>query len=78
MKLKINFFDKPSGPNVAPTVIAYPTGDFASLEDARNIALADADSPTIRAHSVIIESTDDPSVSERWVREGSGWKSIDA
>jgi hypothetical protein len=32
MKIRINFFAKPSEPNVKPSLIACPTGDFASLE----------------------------------------------
>jgi hypothetical protein len=78
MKLRFKFFDKPSAPNAPPSLVAYPTGDFEELEQARQVALADADTPTIMAHSVIIEFIDDPSVSERWVRDGTGWTSIDA
>ena len=37
-----------------------------------------ADKPTIMAHSILIESTDDASISETWVRDASGWKSVDA
>ena len=77
MKLSIHFFDKPSGPNAPPTILAHPSGDFGSLDEARKIALADADRPTIMAH-FLIESTDDASISETWVRDASGWKSVDA
>ena len=34
MKIRINFFAEPSEPNVEPSLIACPTGDFASLEEA--------------------------------------------
>ena len=60
MKIRINFFAEPSEPNV---LIACPTGDFASLEEARPIALADGNKPAIMAHSIIIESLDDASLS---------------
>jgi hypothetical protein len=30
------------------------------------------------AHSILIESTDDASISETWVRDANGWKSADA
>ena len=78
MKFTIQFFDKPSGPSTPPTILAHPSGDFESLDDARKFALADADKPTIMAHSILIESTDDASISETWVRDASGWKSADA
>ena len=78
MKLSIHFFDKPSGPNAPPTILAHPSGDFGSLDEARKIALADADRPTIMAYSILIESTDDASISETWVRDAKGWKSVDA
>ena len=51
MKIRINFFAEPSEPNVEPSLIACPTGDFASLEEARPIALADGNKPAIMAHS---------------------------
>ena len=75
MKIRINFFAEPSEPNV---LIACPTGDFASLEEARPIALADVNKPAIMAHSIIIESLDDASLSEQWIRDRDGWKSTDA
>jgi hypothetical protein len=76
---RFKFFDKPSVPNAPPSLVASPTVNFESLEHGgRQMALADADTPTIMAHSVIIEFVDDPSVSERWVRDGNGWTSIDA
>ena len=78
MNLWIKFFAKPSAPNVTRYPIPYPTGElgtlkyFATLEDARKTAFADADK--IKAHSIIIESEDGIAVSERWAREGAGWK----
>ena len=78
MRIRINFFAKPSEPGAEPSLISYPTGEFMNLEEARSIALADADKPTIMASSVIIESLDDLSLSERWTRDVGGWKSIDA
>jgi hypothetical protein len=78
MNLTINFFGKPTGPGVLPILISCPSGDFPTLEDARLIAFGDADRPTIMAHSILIESTDDASISETWVRDGNNWKSTDA
>jgi hypothetical protein len=78
MKFRIHFFDKQSGPNAPPTILAHPSRDFGSLDEARKIALADADRPTIMAYSILIESTDDVSISETWVRDAKGWKSVDA
>jgi hypothetical protein len=78
MKLRIHFFDKPSGPNAPSTILAHPSRDFGSLDEARKIALTDADRPTIMAYSILIESTDDASISETWVRDARGWKSADA
>jgi hypothetical protein len=57
MKFTIQFFDKPSGPNVPPTILAHPSGDFGSLDEARKIALTDADKPTIMAHSILSPQT---------------------
>ena len=78
MKIRINFFAEPPEPNGKPSVIACPTGDFASLEEARPIALADGNKPAIMAHSIIIEYLDDASLSEQWIRDRDGWKSTDA
>jgi hypothetical protein len=78
MKIRINFFAEPPEPNVKPSVIACPTGDFESLEEARPIALADGNKPAIMAHSIVIESLDDASLSEQWIRDRDGWKSTDA
>jgi len=76
MNFRINFFAKPSEPNMAPYPIAYPTGHFSSLEEARIHAFATADNPTIMAHSLILESDD--GISEHWVRDGEQWKQTDA
>jgi hypothetical protein len=72
MKIRINFFAEPPEPNGKPSVIACPTGDFASLEEARPIALADGNKPAIMAHSIVIESLDDASLSEQWIRDRDG------
>jgi hypothetical protein len=40
--------------------------------------LADGNTPAIMAHSIIIESLDDASLSEQWIRDRDGWKSTDA
>ncbi len=78
MKLKFNFFAKPSAVGAAPSLLASPTGEFANLKVAQKLAFADADNPKIMAHSIVIESIDDDSVNEAWVREGANWKSSDA
>jgi hypothetical protein len=78
MKIRINFFAEPSQADAEPSLIACPTGDFASLEEARPIALADGNKPAIMAHSIIIGSLDDASLSEQWIRDRDGWKSTDA
>jgi hypothetical protein len=53
-------------------------GRFCKSEEARPIALADGNTPAIMAHSIIIESLDDASLSEQWIRDRDGWKSTDA
>ena len=47
-----------------PTLLAAPTGDFNTVDDARKAAVADADNPKIGAVDSI---TIDP-IGERWVR----------
>ena len=78
MNLRINFFAKPSTPNAAPSSIAYPTGTLRAWEPPGRSLSADADKPTIVAHSILIESVDEDIVSEHWFREGTAWKSPDA
>jgi hypothetical protein len=73
MKLRINFFAKPSAPNVTPSSIAHPTGDFDSLDEARRNAHLYAGNPKIMAHSFLIEA-DDGTISEMWVRDGADWQ----
>ena len=76
MKLRISFYAEPS--DVHPQILANPTGDFVSLESAREIAFKDANTPTVRAHSIIIETVDDGSVAERWVRDGGSEKFVES
>ncbi len=73
MNLRISFLAKSRGPGIPPIPIAHFSSDFASLEDARKIAFADADKPQIKAESIVIQSIDG-AVSEYWVRDGSEWK----
>ena len=58
---------------VPPLPVAHFTGHFASLDDARKIAFADADKPEIKANSILIQSIDE-TITECWVRNGSAWK----
>jgi hypothetical protein len=76
MKFRISYFAKPSAPGVMPALLAAPTGDFGTVDDARKAAVADADNPKIGpVDSIIIEP-----IGERWVkgeslvRAGSGWE----
>jgi hypothetical protein len=69
MKLRISFYAESSDPH--PQILANPTGDFESLTNARETAFEDANKPDMRAHSIIIETVDDGSVEERWVRDGA-------
>jgi len=75
MNLRISFLAKSRAPGmgIPPLPIAHFTGDFASLEDARKIAFADADKPEIKATSIVIQSVDEI-ITEYWVRNGSEWK----
>ena len=47
MKFRISYFAKPSGPGVVPVLLAAPTRDFGTVDDARKAAVADADNPKI-------------------------------
>ena len=78
MKLSIRFFADPSGTNVLPLPLAYPVGEFDTVEKARKIAFADATRPGAYAYSIIIESADGGPISERWVRDGDQWRRADA
>jgi hypothetical protein len=69
MKLRITFYAESS--DAHPNILANPTADFESLTDARETAFKDANKPDMRAHSIIIETVDDGSVDERWVRDGA-------
>ena len=78
MDLRISFLAKSRAPSmgVPPLPIAHFTGEFASLDDARKFAFADADKSEIRANSILIQSADD-TITECWVRSGSEWKLTD-
>src|ERR1700680_3048489 len=65
MKLRISFFSDPSGANALPLPLAYRNAEFDSVERAREIAIADATRPGANAHSIIIESVDGGTISER-------------
>ena len=62
MKFRISYFAKSSAPGVAPALLAAPTGDFKTVDDARKAAIADADKIG-PADSIVI----DP-IGERWVK----------
>jgi hypothetical protein len=76
MKFRTSYFAKPSAPGAVPALLAAPTGDFNTVDDARKAAIADADNPKIGPVDSI---TIDP-IGERWVkgeslvRTGSGWE----
>ncbi len=76
MKFRISYFTKPSAPGVAPTLLAAPTGNFNTVDDARRAAVADANNIGA-ADSIII----DP-IGERWVkgerliRTDTGWERV--
>jgi len=78
MKLRFNCYAKPSAPNAAAASIAYPTGNFDTMEQAREMAFAFAGRSDIMVHSIVIESMDDGLVDERWVRDADHWKREDA
>jgi hypothetical protein len=69
MKLRTTFYAESS--DAHPQIPANPSADFASLTDARETAFEDANKPDMRAHLIIIETVDDGSVNERWVRDGA-------
>ncbi len=76
MKFSIGYFAKPRFPGIMPALLATYTGDFDTVDDARKVAIADADDPRIGAvDSITIEP-----VGEHWVegeslvRTGSGWE----
>ena len=74
MKFRISYFAKSSVPGVTPALLAAPTGDFKTVDDARKAAIADADKIGA-ADSITIEP-----IGERWVkgesliRTGTGWE----
>ena len=74
MKLRISFYGESS--DAHPNILANPTGDFDSLMDARETAFEDANKPDMRAHSIIIETVDDDSVEEHWVRDGTSERCV--
>lgn len=76
MKFSIGYFAKPRAPGIPPALLASFTGDFDTVDDAREAAISDADNLKIGVADSI---TIDP-IGERWVkgeslvRTGSGWK----
>ena len=77
MKLRISCYAEQSAQDPHPQVLHNPTGDFELLESARKTAFEDANKPVIRAHSILIETVDDGSVEERWVRDGESEKFVE-
>jgi hypothetical protein len=78
VKFRISYFAKPSAPGVMPVLLAAPTGDFGTIDDARKAAVADADNPKIGpVDSIIIEPIGERWVKgERLVRTGGGWDRV--
>jgi hypothetical protein len=76
MKFSIGYFAKPRAPGIPPSPLASYTGDFNTVDDAIQAAIADADNPKIGAvDSMTIDPIGEPSVEgERLVRAGSGWE----
>ena len=76
MKFRISYFAKPSAPGAMPALLAAPTGDFNTVDDARKAAVADADKIGA-ADSIIIDPIGEGSVKgERLVRTDVGWKRV--
>ena len=75
MKFSIGYFAKPRAPGIPPSPLASYTGDFNTVDDAIQAAIADADNPKIGAVDSITIEPMEPSVEgERLVRAGSGWE----
>jgi hypothetical protein len=76
MKFRISYFAKPSAPGAMPTLLAAPTGDFNTVDDARKAAVADADKFD-DADSIIVDPIGERWVKgERLVRTDSGWERV--
>ena len=75
LRLRINFFEEPSNPTALPAPIAYPSGEFDTLDNAHKTAFADADK--FKAHSIVIESIEGGAIFERWIRAGDSWRRKD-
>src|SRR5271157_4774516 len=76
MKFRISYFAKPSAPGGVPALLAAPTGDFNTVEDARKAAVADADKMG-PVDSIIIDPIGERWVKgERLVRTDSGWERV--
>ena len=76
MKFKISYFAKPSAPGAMPALVAAPTGDFNTVDDARRAAIADADKIGL-ADSIIIDPIGERWVKgERLVRTDNGWERV--
>jgi hypothetical protein len=75
MKFRISYFAKPSALGATPTLLAAPTGDFNTVDDARKAAVADADK--FAADSIIIDPIGERWVKgERLVKTDSGWERV--
>jgi hypothetical protein len=76
MKFRMSYFAKPSAPGAMPALLAAPTGDFNTVDDARKAAVADADKIGA-ADSIIIDPIGERWVKgERLVRTDSGWQRV--
>jgi hypothetical protein len=76
MKFRISYFAKPSAPGAVPALLAAPTGDFNTVDDARKAAIADADKIGA-ADSIIIDPIGERWVKgERLVKTDSGWERV--
>jgi hypothetical protein len=75
MKFRISYFAKPSAPGAA-ALLAAPTFDFNTVDDARKAAIADVDKIG-PADSIVIDPIGERWVKgERLVRTDSGWERV--
>jgi hypothetical protein len=79
MNFRISFFAAPSAPNALARMLSQGIGRFDALDLARQVARDNADNPNIgKTHSFIVESMDDDSIMEHWIRDESGWRQENA
>jgi hypothetical protein len=77
MGFRTHFFAAPPAPGVLPQPLDAPRGGFASIEQARDAAFSVANTVWPQTHSIEIDD-DVGTICERWVRDGSTWRKVDA